>query len=109
MNKEIHRLLTENIGNGVHIAFKGVDEDGSVDGVIRDVADSLAKLEWKDKSDSGEVDTVVTFVDINDIRYVLFDEPSAFDENGFWIPEPSDEDDDAQQEPGGDGTTRASG
>jgi hypothetical protein len=91
MNREIQQLLAANIGRSASIYFYGTDDDTFRSGVIKAVTDSLVTLRWKDRSETGREEITTTYSDIAQIRTVMLNEPSVFDENDYLIRELSGE------------------
>ena len=91
MNREIQQLLAANIGKSASIYFYGTDDDTVRSGIIKAVTDSLVTLRWKDRSETGQEETTTTYSDIAQIRTVMLNEPSVFDENDYVIKELSAE------------------
>ena len=85
MNQEIRKILQENIGNGVSIEFAGLPDDTYRSGVIKEVTETLVKLQWKDKSEKGEEEITVSYTDISTIRSITFNTPSIFQKDDFII------------------------
>lgn len=91
MNSEIRELLNANVGKAVSIYFHGTDDDTFRSGVIKAVTESIVTLRWKDRSDAGEEEVTVTHSDIGQIRTIMLNEPSIFDENDYVIKSLSEE------------------
>ena len=85
MNGKIRDILKANIGKAASIYFHGIDDDTFRSGVIKEVTDSIVTLRWRDRSTAGVEEVTTTHSDIAQIRTVMLNEPSVFDEGDYVI------------------------